>query len=86
MISKKTARKNVQHYNSIVFSKVNDIGELVKRHSEIGSEDMEVFIEASKYNVLKESLERKGYYVSSAKFESMPECLIMYVSWNMSNM
>ena len=83
MMSKKTAKKRVNHFNSIVFDKVSDISELIGRHSDLGQEDMEVYVEAKMYTKMYISLKRKGFHVKSSKFEAMPECLLMYVSWSM---
>lgn len=82
MIKKKTARKKVQKYHSDIFTKVSEIDALIKKHCEIGFDDMEVFITANQYLKIKTVLEKNGYYVSYSKFEAMPDCLAMYVSWN----
>jgi hypothetical protein len=82
MIKKNTARKKVQKYHSDVFTKISEIDVLIKKHCEIGFDEMEVFITASQYLKIKTVLEKNGYYVSSSRFAAMPDCLAMYVSWN----
>ncbi len=84
MIKRNTARKKVQKYHTSVFTKISEIDTLIKKHCEVGFDEMEVFITANQYLKIKTVLEKNGYYVSSSKFAAMPECLAMYVSWNVS--
>lgn len=83
MISKKAAMNATNHFNTHIFNSITDIDHLIKLHSAIGQDSMEVFILRDKYFKFRETLVKKGFYVQKSDFASMDSCTVLFVSWGM---
>jgi hypothetical protein len=80
-MNKKQAIKKTRICETLVYSRVEDIATLIDLHSQLGMDEMEVFIDKKQLNKMQKVLDKKKFYSRAIEFESLQNECRLYVSW-----
>lgn len=81
MLTKKKAIALTRQSESIVYSSIEDIAQLIQLHAELGMEEMEVFVEKKQLPKITRTLNKKNYYYKVTNFEALENESRLYVCW-----
>lgn len=84
MISKKEADYRTRVINNIVYNTQSKVLAIFTKHVEAGQGNMEVFVKSKAAIKARLAFEKKGYYVRTTKFETLPDCMLLLVCWDFS--
>lgn len=81
MITKKKAFQITHNYENLVFININDIGQLIQMHAQLGQYEMEIFVLKKKAEKFASALRKKGFYCRIITFRALEHECRLYVSW-----
>ena len=80
-MSRKKAIQMTRIYENIVYTSVEDIGQLIQMHVQLGMEEMEIFVSKDCVKKCVKALDKKKFYSRIIEFEALPHECRLYVSW-----
>lgn len=84
-MTRKTAIQIARQSEFLIYTTVEDIGQLIQLYAQLGFFEMEVFVTRELAKKSRKKLEKKGYYTRVTEFEALPNECRLYISW-MSNL
>jgi len=80
-MTRKKAIQVTSIFENVVYTSVEDIGQLIQMHAQLGMSEMEIFVAKDCVKKCVKALDKKKFYSRITEFKSLPHECRLYVSW-----
>lgn len=81
MLNRKKMEQNTLKNDGRVVTKLTDIYDLIKKHSDLGFYELDIFVDKKIVARAHSSLDKKGFYCRSYDFKCLPNEGRLYIAW-----
>lgn len=81
MLNRKKMQQNTLKNEGMVLYKLSEIYDLIKKHSDLGFYEVDIFVDKKVIVRAYSALDAKGYYCRNYDFECLPNEGRLYIAW-----